>query len=131
MCKWQQDDIIVPCRLATRAQFQMFSYKSFVVYNENLDKIKMATGSHLHFDNDHMCLKRFKCYSIFNFWSSKIQDGGQNGGIFRRRLADRFPLSRAIFIPKGMFVAFVVSLQYILLHTDRQTYVDSITQIRS
>jgi hypothetical protein len=32
---------------------------------------------------------------------------GQNGGIVRRRLADRFLLSRGIFVPKGMFVAYV------------------------
>jgi hypothetical protein len=42
--------------------------------------------------------------------------GGQNGGIFPRRLADRFILSRGIFVPKGMFVAFVISSRYISLH---------------
>jgi hypothetical protein len=39
----------------------------------------------------------------------KMADGGQNGGIFRRRLADRFILPRGIFVTKGMFVAFIVS----------------------
>jgi hypothetical protein len=43
--------------------------------------------------------------------------GGQNDGFFRRRFADRFLLSGGIFVPKGMFVAFVVSSQIILLHT--------------
>jgi hypothetical protein len=51
----------------------------------------------------------------------KMAAGGQNGGIFRCRLADQFLLSRGLFVPKGMFVAFVVSSQYISLHPDRQT----------
>jgi hypothetical protein len=38
------------------------------------------------------------------------------GGIFRRRLANRFLFSRGMFMPKGMFVAFVVLSQYISLH---------------
>jgi hypothetical protein len=48
----------------------------------------------------------------------KMAAGGQNGGIFRRRLADLFLFSRGVFVARGMFVAFVVSSQYILLHTD-------------
>jgi hypothetical protein len=48
----------------------------------------------------------------------KMAAGGQNGGISRCRLADRFLFSRGIFVPKGMFVAFVVSSQYISLHPD-------------
>jgi hypothetical protein len=51
------------------------------------------------------------------------------------KMADRFLLSRDIFMPKGMFVAFVISSQYISLHTyrrtDIQTSVDSITQIHN
>jgi hypothetical protein len=46
----------------------------------------------------------------------KMAAYGQNGEVFRRRLADRFILSRGIFVPKGMFVAFVVLSQYISLH---------------
>jgi hypothetical protein len=65
----------------------------------------------------------------------KMAASSQNGGIFWCCLADRFLLSRGIFVPKGMFVAFVVSSQYISLHPDRQTYrhtsVDGITQIHS
>jgi hypothetical protein len=67
-------------------------------------------------------LKRFKIYSIFNCRSSEIQDGGQNGGNFRRHLTDRFLLSRGIFAPKGMFVAFAISSLYISLQTSRHTY---------
>jgi hypothetical protein len=48
----------------------------------------------------------------------KMAAGGQNGGLFRHRLADRFMLSRGIFVPKGIFVALVVSSQYISLHPD-------------
>jgi hypothetical protein len=47
--------------------------------------------------------------------------GGQDGGIFRRRLANRFMLSRGIFVPRGMFVAFVVSPLDISLYPDIQT----------
>jgi hypothetical protein len=61
----------------------------------------------------------------------KMAAGGQNSRICRRRLADRFLLSRGILVPKGMFVAFVVSSQYISLHPDRHPSVDSITQIHS
>jgi hypothetical protein len=53
----------------------------------------------------------------------KMAAAGQNGGIFRCHLADRFLLSRCIFVPKGMFVAFVVSSQYISLHPYRHTYI--------
>jgi hypothetical protein len=42
--------------------------------------------------------------------------GSQNGGIFQHRLADRFPLSKGILVPNGMFVAFVVLPQYITIH---------------
>jgi hypothetical protein len=70
-------------------------------------------------------LKRFKSYSIFKCWSSEIQDGGRRPKWrnYRRHLADRFILSIGIFLPKGMFVAFVVSSQYISLQPDRHTYI--------
>jgi hypothetical protein len=81
-------------------------------------------------------------FSNVDLQKIKIAGGGQDGGIFRHFSADRFLLSRGIFEPKGMFVAFVVSSQYISLHPHRQTSrhpdrhpdirrLDSITQIHS
>jgi hypothetical protein len=60
-------------------------------------------------------------FSNVGFQKFKMAAGGQNGGFFRLRLADRFLLSRGIFFAKGDVAAFAVSSQYISLRTDIQT----------
>jgi hypothetical protein len=54
---------------------------------------------------------------------------------FSTSLGRSISIVKSIFVPKGMFVAFVVSSQYISLHPDIQTYrhtsADSKTQIHS
>jgi hypothetical protein len=58
----------------------------------------------------------------------KMAAGGQNDGIFPRRLADRFLLSRGIRGTKGD-VCSICSFVTIHFITYIQTSVDSITQI--
>jgi hypothetical protein len=66
---------------------------------------------------------------VIAFWNIgllklKMAVDNSNGGLFWRRLAGRILLSRGIFVPKGMFVAFVVSSQ-LTTHfvTSRHTYI--------
>jgi hypothetical protein len=64
-------------------------------------------------------LKPFKSFQMLVFLKFKMADSGQNGGIFPRCLADQFLLLRGISVPNGMFLAYVVLSQYILLHPYR------------
>jgi hypothetical protein len=74
--------------------------------------------------------KQFESYSIFKCWSSKIQDGGRRPKWrnVSTSLGRSISVFKMCFVPEGLFAAFVVSSQYILLR--RHTSVDSITQIR-
>jgi hypothetical protein len=60
-------------------------------------------------------------FSNVDLHKFKMAAGGQNGGIFQCHLADRFLLSRGIFLSRGMFVALVVSSQCISFHTNIHT----------